>query len=49
MGYFNSQERAKIWLDIYHEDNNSLINKLSKVFEVTSLLAALSCSIGTSF
>ena len=49
MGYFNSQERARIWLDIYHEDNNSLINKLSKVFEVTSLLAALSCSIGTSF
>ena len=49
MGYFNSEERAKIWLDIYNENNNSVIDKLSKVFEVTSLLAALSCSIGSSF
>ena len=49
MDYFDSKERENIWIKVYNEDNDFINNKLTKVFEVTSLLAALSCSIATSF
>ena len=49
MNFFNSKERENIWIKVYQEDNNFINNKLTKVFEVTSLLAALCCSIATSF
>ena len=49
MNFFNSSERENIWIKIYNEDNDFINNKLTKVFEVTSLLAALCCSIATSF
>ena len=49
MNFFNSSERENIWIKVYNEDNDFINNKLTKVFEVTSLLAALCCSIATSF
>lgn len=49
MNFFDSKEREDIWMKIYNEDNDFINNKLTKVFEVTSLLAALCCSIATSF